>query len=299
MLDDGLFYRPRHGRPPQTTSVLAGFGPSIWRPPARRRRSLPSPHIVDCRMGIKWRARRGSSALGRTAADGQRRRARTVLARLAKAHPDWGPTLEFSTPFELLVATILAAQAQDERVNQVTRRLFRKYGGPADYVAVAAGELERDIHETGFFRQKAKAIRACCQQILTEHGGEVPNDMERLVGLHGVGRKTASIVLGNALGVPAVAVDRHVSRVAERLRLSRGKGPDRIEEDLRALYPKRDWVKATWCLVLHGRRICTPTPKCWVCPVSDLCPYPMKTSDPAARAVPRPTRSRAAPRPAR
>ena len=220
-----------------------------------------------------------------------RKRARAVLRRLEKAYPDWGPTLEFSTPFELLVATILAAQAQDERVNQVTRRLFVKYRGPADYLAVPATELEQDVHETGFFRQKAKAIRVASQQILDEFGGDVPGDMEGLTRLHGVGRKTASIVLGNAFRVPAVAVDRHVFRVADRLRLTAGgKGADATELDLRALYPKRDWVKATWCLVLHGRRICRPTPMCWACPVNDLCPYPKKTKDPAARRSPRPTR---------
>lgn len=250
-------------------------------------------------MGIISRSRQADPAPGRTPADGQRRRARTVLARLAKANPDWGPTLEFRTPFELLVATILAAQAQDERVNQVTRRLFRKYRGPADYLAVAPEELERDIHETGFFRQKARAIRASSEQIIAEHGGEVPGDMERLVGLRGVGRKTASIVLGNAFGVPAVAVDRHVSRVSERLRLSRGADPERVEEALRSLYPRRDWVKATWCLVLHGRRVCTPTPKCPVCPISDLCPYPKKTRAPVARQDRRATPSRGAPRRAR
>jgi endonuclease-3 len=218
-------------------------------------------------------------------------RARAILSRLAKAYPDWGPTLEFSTPFELLVATILAAQAQDERVNLVTRRLFQKYHGPADYLAVSIGELETDVHETGFFRQKAKAIRACAEQILAEFAGEVPNEMESLIRLRGVGRKTASIVLGNAFMVPAVAVDRHVARVAERLRLSRGKDPERIEMDLRAVFPRRDWVKATWNLVLHGRRNCQPTPKCWICPINDLCPYPKKTKDPAARAS-RPTSSR-------
>ncbi len=207
----------------------------------------------------------------------KKRRARAILTRLAEANPDWGPTLEFSTPFDLLVATILAARAQDERINEVTKKLFVKYRGPADYVAVPAFELEQDIHATGFFRQKAKAIRGASEQILQEFGGEVPGDMEGLVRLRGVGRKTASIVLGNAFGVPAVAVDRHVARVATRLRLSSAADPDRIEEDLRALYPKKDWVKATWCLVLHGRRVCTPTPKCPVCPVIDLCPYPKKT----------------------
>jgi endonuclease-3 len=228
-----------------------------------------------------------------------RARARVVLRRLAKAHPDWGPTLEFSNAFELLVATILAAQARDERVNEVTRMLFQKYPGPAAYLAVDVAELERDVHPTGFFRQKAKAVRTAAQQILQEFGGEVPNTMEGLVSLHGVGRKTASIVLGNAFKVPAVAVDRPVARGATRLRFSGAAKPDRIEEDLRAIFPRRDWVKATWCLVLHGRRICQPTPQCYICPINDLCPYPKKTKDPAARDT-RPSRPRkASPRRAR
>ena len=214
-----------------------------------------------------------------------RSRARAILRRLVKAHPDWGPTLTFSTPFELLVATILAAQAQDEHINRVTARLFLKYRGPADYVAVPEEELQQDVHETGFFRMKAKAIRTASEQLLAEFGGEVPGTMEELVRLRGVGRKTASIVLGNAFGVPAVAVDRHVARVADRLRLVGVKGADGIEFSLRALYQKKDWVKATWCLVLHGRRICTPTPKCWICPINDLCPYPKKTTDPDAPAL--------------
>jgi endonuclease-3 len=211
-------------------------------------------------------------------------RARAILSRLAKAYPDWGPTLEFSTPFELLVATILAAQAQDERVNVVTRRLFSKYRGPADYLAVSAAELEKDVHETGFFRQKAKAIRACSEQILTDFAGKVPATMEGLTSLRGVGRKTASIVLGNAFGVPAIAVDRHVARVAQRLRLAPMK-EEKIEESLRSIFQRKDWVKATWLLVLHGRRICRPTPRCYECPVNDLCPYPKKTKAPGAPAI--------------
>jgi endonuclease-3 len=206
----------------------------------------------------------------------RRRRARKVLTRLAKANPDWGPTLAFSSPFELLVATILAAQAQDEHINQVTRVLFVKYRSPADYLGVPVEELERDVHATGFFRMKAKAIRGASEQLLSEFGGEVPGDMDALVRLRGVGRKTASIVLGNAFGVPAIAVDRHVERVATRLGFTR-KGTDGIEEELRSLYPKKDWVKATWNLVLHGRRVCTPTPMCPVCPIIDLCPYLKKT----------------------
>ena len=228
-----------------------------------------------------------------------RSRARTILRRLAKAHPDWGPTLEFTNAFELLVATILAAQAQDEHINRVTRRLFQKYRGPADYVAVPVTDLEQDVHETGFFRMKAKAIRTASEQLLAEFGGEVPATMDELVRLRGVGRKTASIVLGNAFGVPAVAVDRHVARVADRLRLKGAKGPDGIEMSLRALFPKKDWVKATWCLVLHGRRVCQPTPQCYVCPINDLCPYPKKTKDPAARGTRRSSPRTASPHPAR
>jgi endonuclease-3 len=226
----------------------------------------------------------------------RRRRARAVLTRLAKANPDWGPTLEFANPFQLLVATILAAQAQDEHINQVTRALFVKYHGPADYLRVPVEELERDVHATGFFRMKAKAIRGSSEQLLAEFGGEVPGDMESLVRLRGVGRKTASIVLGNAFGVPAVAVDRHVERVATRLGFTR-KGADGIEQELRWLYPKKDWVKATWNFVLHGRRICTPTPKCPICPVSELCPYPKKTK--AALPSRPPQRRRSGTRPTR
>src|SRR6266567_2405606 len=204
-----------------------------------------------------------------------RSRARKVLGRLAKANPDWGPTLRFSSPLELLVATILAAHAQDERINEVTRILFTKYRSPADYAAAPAGVLERDINATGFFNQKAKSLRAMARGLLEEFGGEVPSDMDGLTRLHGVGRKTASIVLGAAFGVPAVAVDRHVARVAERLRLDRA-GPE-IEASLRTIYPKKDWIKVTWCFVLHGRRICRPTPLCPICPIIDLCPYPKKT----------------------
>lgn len=204
-----------------------------------------------------------------------RSRARKILTRLAKAYPDWGPTLLFSSPLELLVATMLAAQAQDDRINQVTRVLFTKYRSPADYAEAPAGALERDIKATGFYNQKAKSLRAMARGLLDEFGGEVPSDMDGLTRLHGVGRKTASIVLGAAFGVPAVAVDRHVERVAERLRLHRA-GPD-IEWSLRKVYPKKDWIKVTWCFVLHGRRICRPTPLCPICPVNDLCPYPKKT----------------------
>lgn len=203
-------------------------------------------------------------------------RARPVLTRLAKAYPDWGPTLLFTTPLDLLVATILAAQARDERINEITRDLFKRYRTAEDYVRVPQAQLEKEIKASGFFRQKAKAIKGAAEAIAREFGGQVPRDMEGLVRLRGVGRKTASIVLGAAFGVPAIAVDRHVQRVADRLGFSK-KGQDGTEKGLAELYPAPDWYKVTWTFVLHGRRTCTPTPACPRCPVSDLCPYPKKT----------------------
>lgn len=166
----------------------------------------------------------------------------------------------------------------------MTRRLFQKYRGPKAYRDVGLAELESDIHATGFFRQKARTIRASSERILTDFAGDVPATMEGLTSLPGVGRKTASIVLGNAFGVPAIAVDRHVARVAQRLRLAPKKDA-LIEESLRATIAKRDWVKATWLFVLHGRRICRPTPKCYECPINDLCPYAKKTKSPGGRAI--------------
>jgi len=215
-----------------------------------------------------------------------RSRAARVLARLERAHPRWGPTLDFADPLQLLVATILAAQARDERINEVTRTVvFPKYKTAADYVAADIAVLERELRPTGFFRQKAKSVQAAAQGIVDDFGGVVPADMESLVSLHGVGRKTASIVLGGAFGVPSIAVDRHVARTAARLGFTKESDPDRIEQDLSRTFAKKDWVKATWCLVLHGRSICTPTPRCPECPVLASCPYKEKTKLPAAKPV--------------
>jgi endonuclease-3 len=232
---------------------------AVKRKAAPKRRAKPKPYVPKVTPEVQARAR-------------------TILARLERAYPDWGPTLEFADPLQLLVATILAAQARDERINEVTRTVvFPKYRTAADYVAVKASVLERDLKPTGFFRQKTKAVKGAALGIVERFGGEVPRDMEGLTSLHGVGRKTASIVLANAFGVPSIAVDRHVARVAGRLGFSRQGDPDKIEQDLRAVFPEQDWVKATWNLILHGRRICNPTPRCPACPVIDLCPYPRKT----------------------
>ena len=204
-------------------------------------------------------------------------RARPILTRLAKAYPDWGPTLEFTTPLDLLVATILAAQARDERINEITRELFKRYRTAEDYVRVPQAKLEQEIKASGFFRNKARAVKGMAQGLLDDFGGNVPDDMDGLTSLYGVGRKTASIVLGAAFGKPAIAVDRHVERVATRLGFSK-KGQDGTEEGLAELYPKRDWYKVTWTFVLHGRRTCMPTPACARCPVLELCPYTKKTT---------------------
>jgi endonuclease-3 len=214
----------------------------------------------------------------RRISDTEKARAAEIVERLARAYPDWGPTLEFSTPFDLLIATILAAQATDERTNQVTRELFRKYRTPQDYLGVPEAALQRQLVPTGFFRQKTKAVRACSQDLIDKFNGVVPRDIDSLTQLHGVGRKTASIVLGAAFGVPSIAVDRHVARVSQRLRLSRQSDPDKIEMDLRPRIAEADWIKATWTLVLHGRRTCTSLrPACPRCPVNELCPWPYKT----------------------
>lgn len=205
-----------------------------------------------------------------------KRRARTVLARLTKAYPDWGPTLEFGTPLDLIVATILAAQVRDDRVNEMTRPLFKKYRTARDWLSIPQARLEREIRASGFFRMKAKLIKAAAQGLEDLFGGEVPADLDKLTQLHGVGRKTASIVAGAAFGIPTIAVDRHVERVASRLRFD-VKGQDGTEMGLRGLYSKKDWYRVTWTFILHGRRTCTPTPACPRCPVIDLCPYPKKT----------------------
>lgn len=207
----------------------------------------------------------------------ERLRARAIVTKLAKAYPDWGPTLDFTTPLELLIATILAAQARDERVNEVTKPLFKKYRSAADWLRVPDRVLQRELKPTGFFRMKTKAVKGASQGLVERFGGVVPRTMDELVSLRGVGRKTASIVLGGAFGVPSVAVDRHVARVAMRLGLTRSGDPEKIEADLQARLPRTQWVKATWCLVLHGREICRPVPECPRCPVNGLCPYPRKT----------------------
>ncbi|OFW77119.1 MAG: endonuclease III [Actinobacteria bacterium RBG_19FT_COMBO_70_19] len=201
-------------------------------------------------------------------------RAPQIVKVLSKAYPDAEVALRFSTPLEMLVATILSAQCTDEKVNEVTATLFRKYRSPRDYLKVPEDELRADIKPTGFFNQKAASIRAACERIVEVYDGRVPDTMEDLITLRGVARKTANIVLGNAYGtVEGIAVDTHVKRLANRLGFSAETDPDKIEQDLMRLIPRKRWFDFTYVLIDHGRAVCVArAPRCENCPVNHLCP---------------------------
>ncbi len=199
--------------------------------------------------------------------------ARAILAALEKHHPNADTELVYRTPFELLVATMLSAQSTDMRVNAVTPALFERYPDAVSLLKADTAELETLIHATGFFRQKARSLVGMADILVREHGGEVPADMEALVKLPGVGRKTANVVLGHALGIPGFPVDRHVLRVANRLGLAHGEDAVPVETQLCALFPKKRWTQASDTLILHGRRICRPTPLCRMCNARTLCDY--------------------------
>ncbi|MFQ5822995.1 MAG: endonuclease III [bacterium] len=206
-----------------------------------------------------------------------RKRTLEIVDKLDKAYPNAHLELNFSSPFELLIATILAAQCTDERVNQVTKSLFKKYPNPAAYLMVDLSELEEDIRPTGFYRSKAKSIEACCKTLVEEFNGELPNTVEELTKLPGVGRKTANIVLSNAMGVPAIGVDTHTIRVPNRLGLVNIKDPDKIETRLCELLPKERWHRSNLLLQWHGRYTCqAKKPKCGQCVVYDLCEWEEK-----------------------
>jgi endonuclease-3 len=204
----------------------------------------------------------------------KKRRAAAVLRRLKAAYPEAKCALNHSSPLELLVATILSAQCTDVRVNLVTPQLFAKYKAAADYARSPRGELEREIRSTGFFNAKARSIRAACAAIAAEHGGRVPDTMEALLPLPGVGRKTANVVLGNAFGKDeGFVVDTHVARLSRRLGFTRQTDPVKIELDLNALVPKGRRTLGAHLLIFHGRRICTARkPLCGECAVNPLCP---------------------------
>jgi endonuclease-3 len=198
-----------------------------------------------------------------------------ILAILERHFPEARLLLEFRNPFELLIATILAAQAPDERVNQVTRVLFERFPDPSALAQAPLQEIEKIVSSLSYYRQKARFIKEAAQGIVERFQGKVPASLEALVTLPGVGRKTASIVLGNAFSIPALPVDTHVGRVAQRLQLSLSSTPEKIEVDLAALIPQEKWVRATHLLGFLGRFICqAKKPRCDWCPVRHLCPYP-------------------------
>jgi endonuclease-3 len=203
-----------------------------------------------------------------------RERVGQIIRALKKTYPQASCALNHANPFELLIATILSAQCTDERVNIVTANLFRKYRKPEDYVAVAREELERDINSITFFRNKAKSIQEASRLLIEKYKGQIPQTLEDLVELPGVGRKTANVVLGTAFGIPTgVVVDTHVSRLSQRLGLTENKQPEKIEADLIELLPKKEWIEFSHRLIWHGRRVCQARkPMCEKCGLEKFCP---------------------------
>ncbi len=227
------------------------------------------------KAATKTTAAQKSTAGQPLSGQGDVRRHATDVVRLLRRHfPAATCSLDFHTPLELLVATILSAQCTDERVNIVTRDLFRKYRSAADYALAPLAELEKDIQSTGFYRNKAKSIQNCCRLLVQEYEGQVPQDIDRLVELPGIGRKTANVILGTAFGIASgVVVDTHVSRLSRRLGLSQQKDAEKIEKDLIAVIPSKEWVAFSHRMIQLGRRICVARkPKCNVCPFSTICP---------------------------
>ena len=214
----------------------------------------------------------------RESRDAKRARARQIIRALKKAYPDAKIALHFGNPLELLVATILSAQCTDERVNMVTPALFKKYPAARDYARADAATLEEEVRSTGFYRAKTRSIIAMAKALVDQHGGEVPRSREALVALPGVGLKTANVILGNAFGGQAIAVDTHVFRVCQRLGLARSDDPDEIHDQLTDVLPEKEWTFTTHLVQAHGRRCCfARKPLCPACPVRTLCPWPGKT----------------------
>jgi endonuclease-3 len=218
-----------------------------------------------------------------------------VFEALGRQHPGADTELHFRTPFELLTATILSAQSTDVRVNLVTPALFARFPTPAALAEADAAEVETLVQSTGFFRQKTRAIIGMAQALVDDHGGEVPRSLDALVKLPGVGRKTANVVLGHALGVPGFAVDRHVLRVANRIGLANSDDPERVEQQVTGALPSLWWTRASDTLILHGRRICRPAPLCDRCAVAGMCADRHSRAEPASRPS-RPSRRSPAPR---
>lgn len=200
-------------------------------------------------------------------------RVRAILKELANLYPDAHCALTFNNPLQLLIATILSAQCTDVRVNLVTPALFQRYPDAAAFAAADITELEKMIQSTGFFRNKARSIKTCCQKLVDEHGGQVPGTLDELVPLPGVGRKTANVVLGNAFGVPGITVDTHVGRLSRRLGLTENEDAVKVEHDLMEIIPKKDWTMFSHRMIFHGRQVCfARKPQCEACTLAKNCP---------------------------
>jgi endonuclease-3 len=205
-------------------------------------------------------------------------RIKKILARLEKVHPDAKLALDFTNPLELLIALILAAQARDDLVNKITVDLFKTYRSAADYANAPPALLEKQIGKINFYRNKAKSIHNCCKELVERFGGQVPDNLNDLVSLPGVGRKTANIVLGNAFGQQTIGVDTHVMRLSQRLGFTKKTDPDKIEADLTEIVPEKQRVRFCHLMQYHGRRVCVAKkPKCPQCTINDLCPFSEKT----------------------
>jgi len=210
-----------------------------------------------------------------------RHRARLVLRRLKKRYPEIGTALDYQTPWQLLVSTVISAQTTDENVNSVTPQLFKRWPDAAALAGARMADVEKVIFSTGFYRQKTKSIVTMSADLMERYGGVVPEDLDELVTLRGVGRKTASVVLAEAWGKPAIAVDTHVKRLAHRLGLTAHTDPTKIEFDLRELYDRRQWSDISMRYIQFGRDVCDARkPLCYECPLNDVCPYPDKTPPP-------------------
>ncbi|MBM4278790.1 MAG: endonuclease III [Deltaproteobacteria bacterium] len=206
-----------------------------------------------------------------------RNRVANIIKVLSKDIPDSKIALKFSTPFELLIATILSAQCTDVKVNEVTKGLFKKYRSPKDYAEVESKELEEDIRPTGFYRNKAKSIQRSCQELMNRFGGKVPKTLQALVTLPGVGRKTANVILGNAFGIPGIVVDTHVRRVSQRIGLTKNDDLVKIEFDLMEIVPQGEWTHFSNLIVWHGRKTCAARkPLCGQCVIWKWCDYGSK-----------------------
>jgi endonuclease III len=209
----------------------------------------------------------------------QKARVKRIIGRLERVHPDAKLDLDFTSPLELLIALILAAQARDDLVNKLTPELFKMHHTAAAYASTPLPQLQKQIGKINFYRNKTKSIHNCCKQLVKRFGGKVPDNVEDLLSLPGVGRKTANIVLGNAFGKPTIGVDTHVMRLSQRLGFTISTDPDKIEADLMEIVPEKQRVRFCHLMQYHGRRVCiAKKPRCPECTVRDLCPYPQKTS---------------------